>query len=73
MLNGVIFCVRIKTSVIVGLAASEVALVRGVTLPLLPKETPTLLLTHGDQLSVIFFDDFDGIHRAMFALIVLSA
>ena len=50
-----------------GLVTSEVVLARGVMLVLPPKAKSAVLLTHGDQLRIVFFDDFSGIRGAMLA------
>ena len=54
-----------------GLAASEVILAGGIILPLSTIVKLAVLLTRGDELRVIFFDDFAGIYGTVLALAVL--
>ena len=68
MLNSVLFHVRVDARCDDGgLITSEVVLAQRVMLILPLKEKSAVLLTHGDQLRIVFFDDFSGIRRAMLA------
>ena len=59
MLSGVLCHVRVDARCDDGgLVTSEVVLARGVMLILPPKAKSAVLLTHGDQLRIVFFDDF---------------
>ena len=70
MLGSVLCHVRVNARCDVGglsLYTSEVVLARGVMLILPPKEKSVALLTHRDQLRIIFINDFSGIREAMLA------
>ena len=54
-----------------GLAASEVIFAGGIILPFSAIVKSAVLLTHRDELRVIFFDDFAGIYGTVLALAVL--
>ena len=68
MLSSVLCHVRVDARCDDGrLVTSKVVLARGVILILPPKAKSAVLLTHGDQLRIVFFDDFSGIRGAMLA------
>ena len=68
MLSSVLCYVRVDTRCDDGgLVTSEIVLAQGVMLVLPPKAKLAVLLTHGDQLRIVFFNDFSGIRGTMLA------